>query len=579
MVDMKNRWPFVTPAHSQQVTALQESLTIQPKLCELLVQRGVNSFDEAKSFFRPDLKALHNPFLMKDMDVAVARINEAIGNNQRILIYGDYDVDGTTAVSLVYSFLINHYKNISTYIPDRYKEGYGISTAGIDYASDNDFVLIIALDCGIKAIDKVTYASEKNIDFIICDHHRPGAELPKAAAVLDPKRKDCAYPFDELSGCGVGFKLVQALCKDWNLADETWHPLLDLLAVSIGADIVPIVDENRILAFYGLKLINENPRAGFSYLKKLAQREEKIMDINDVVFMLGPRINAAGRIAHGELAVKLLTSTDDTEISELSKVINLHNENRKTLDKEITAEAIEQIEQLGDKCSTVAYSSEWHKGVIGIVASRLVEAFYRPTVVFTKSGEGILAGSARSVTGFDVYHALEACANELIQFGGHMYAAGMTMEEKKLPDFIAKFEKVVQETIREELKQPEIKVDTVLLLSDFLGMENQSFNRILKQFAPFGPLNLSPVFRSDNLLDTGFSKAVGEDEAHLRLVIKDPVSNLEISGIGFGMGAKIELLKSGKPVSVLYHLEENNFKGNISLQLKIKDLDLTENRS
>ncbi len=575
---MKNRWPFVTPAEPQLVSTLQQALNIQPKLCSLLVQRGVSSFNEAKEFFRPNLSTLHNPFLMRDMDKAVERINASIQNNQQILIYGDYDVDGTTAVSLVYSFLINHYQNISTYIPDRYKEGYGISTIGIDYAADNDFSLIIALDCGIKAIDKVAYATEKGIDFIICDHHRPGAEIPKAVAVLDPKRKDCAYPFDELSGCGVGFKLVQALCKDWNLADETWHPLLDLLAVSIGADIVPIVGENRVLAFYGLKLINENPRTGFKYLKKLAQREEKIMDINDVVFTLGPRINAAGRVAHGELAVKLLTSSDEAEISELSTQINLHNENRKTLDKEITVEAMDQIEQLGDRCSTVAYSSEWHKGVIGIVASRLVETFYRPTVVFTKSGDGILAGSARSVMGFDVYHALEACADELIQFGGHMYAAGMTMEEKKLPAFMAQFEKVVQETMPEALKTPEISVDATLLLSDFLGMENQSFNRILKQFAPFGPQNLSPIFRSDNLMDTGFSKAVGEEEAHLRIVVKDPESNLEISGIGFGMGDKIQLLKSGKPVSVLYHLEENNFKGNISLQLKIKDLDLTENR-
>jgi single-stranded-DNA-specific exonuclease len=575
---MKNRWTTVKSANLTDQKSLEQVLGIHPKLCQLLVQRGVKTFEEAKAFFRPSLKDLHDPFLMMDMQEAVNRINKAISTNEKILIYGDYDVDGTTAVSLVYSFLTDHYQQIETYIPDRYKEGYGVSKAGIDYANQNDYSLIIALDCGIKALDKVEYAAEKGIDFIICDHHRPGAELPNAVAVLDPKRTDCNYPFDELSGCGVGFKLVQALCLDWGLSNDHWHNLLDLLAVSIGADIVPVVGENRVLAYFGLKQINETPREGFKLLKKLAQREDKVLTITDVVFLIGPRINAAGRIAHGKLAVELLTSKDKSALERISKEINLHNEDRKTLDKAITLDAISMVEETQEeKSSVVVYKADWHKGVIGIVASRLVEHFYKPTIVFTKSKDEILAGSARSVKGFDIYKALEACHEHLEQFGGHMYAAGMTLKEEHLEAFTAKLEAVVQESLPEKLKTPEIDIDLTLELSDFLGQGKGNFYKILEQFAPFGPVNLAPVFQTDGLNDNGFSKTVGEDNAHLRLCLRDPKSGLEINGIGFGLGSKIELLKQQEPLSILYHLEENEFRGQRSLQMKIKDVRLSQN--
>jgi single-stranded-DNA-specific exonuclease len=575
---MEYRWTPVPPASSNDVDTLTKSLNISPKLCELLVQRGIDDFDKAKAFFRPSLNALHNPFLMRDMDTAVDRINTAISKGEHILIYGDYDVDGTTAVALLYSFLIKHYDKLETYIPDRYKEGYGVSQAGIDYAAAHNKSLIIALDCGIKAIDKVDYAREKGIDFIICDHHRQGDTLPKAVAVLDPKRSDCLYPYKELSGCGVGFKLVQALCTTWQLPSSHWEPLLDLLAVSIGADIVPITGENRVLAHFGLKLINSHPRPGFAYLKKIAQREDKPMDITDVVFMIGPRINAAGRIAHGKLAVSLLTSDNQEEIARLSHTINTHNENRKALDKDTTKEALAQIElnKEESKFSTVVFQQNWHKGVIGIVASRLIETYYRPTIVFTESKKGILAGSARSIMGFDVYEALDACADILEQFGGHMYAAGMTLATENYHRFKQQFEEVVKASIPETLRTPEITIDATLSLADFLGPDKRSFYNILKQFAPFGPGNLAPVFKTDGLIDTGFSKAVGEDNAHLRVVVRDPATGLEISGIGFGLGAKIEIVKSGKPIDLLYHLEENEFRGVRSLQLKLKDVKLSE---
>ncbi len=575
---LKYRWTPTPPADPESVARLVASLKINVKLCELLVKRSITGYAQAKTFFRPQLSDLHNPFLMRDMDKAVARIDRAIAAKEKILIYGDYDVDGTTAVSLMYAFLAAHYPHIGTYIPDRYKEGYGVSQAGIEYAHAEGFSLIIALDCGIKALDKVAHAKSMGIDFIICDHHRPGEQLPDATAVLDPKRKDCLYPYDELSGCGVGFKLVQALSAQWQLPAQSWEPLLDLLAVSIGADIVPISGENRVLAHYGLKLINENPRAGFRYLKKLAQREEKPMDINDVVFMIGPRINAAGRIAHGALAVRLLTSQNEAEIAALSATINTHNENRKQLDKDITEKALAQIEENREQeCySTVVYHQKWHKGVIGIVASRLVENYYRPTIVFTQSKPGLLAGSARSVKGFDVYQALQACSSELEQFGGHMYAAGMTLAEARFPVFKQRFEEVVKNSIPEALRTPEIEIDATIRFEDFLGPGNRNFYKILKQFAPFGPQNLAPVFRTDNLLDTGMSKAVGEEGKHLRLVLREPVSGYELTGIGFGMGNKAELVRQGKPVSVLYHLEENEFRGVTSLQMRVKDIALTE---
>ena len=570
---MNYRWTTPHKASAEITQNLQQQLGINATLCELLAQRGIHDFNAAKVFFRPSLTSLHDPFLMKDMDKAVNRIEKAIKNEERILIYGDYDVDGTTAVSLVHSFLRNHSPHLDTYIPDRYKEGYGISTAGIDYAADNEISLIIALDCGIKAIDKVEYATSKGIDFIIGDHHRPGAEIPAAAAVLDPKRKDCNYPFDELSGCGVGFKLVQALCKTWNLPDSEWTCLLDLLAISIGADIVPINGENRVLAYYGLKLINENPRPSIALLKELAGKKDITMTITDVVFLLGPRINAAGRISHGHLAVELLTGEDPHVIEELSKIINDHNNERKELDSSITQSALKMIEDLEetDRYSTVVFEKDWHKGVIGIVASRLIENYYRPTVVFTES-KGVLAGSARSVKGFDVYNALDSCSDILEQFGGHMYAAGMTLPIDRFEDFKQKFEEVVKSTIKPEQRTPEIEIDATVTFPEL----SDKFYKVLKQFAPFGPANMQPTFKTDNLIDTGYSKAVGGDGTHLRIVLKDPLSGISFTGIGFGMADKLPLLQSGKPVSVAYHIEENHFNGKVTLQMRVKDIKLTE---
>ncbi len=570
---MHYRWRQIPNPTSSTVDLLEKKLGIDRALCTILAQRGISAFDEAKAWFRPQLSDLHDPFLMLNMDKAVARINSAIQQNERIMIYGDYDVDGTTAVSLLYSFLRKHYNNIDTYIPDRYKEGYGISLAGIDYAEDNGISLIIALDCGIKAIKQVNYAAEKGIDFIICDHHRPGDTVPAAAAVLDPKQENCHYPFDELSGCGVGFKLVQGLCKDWNLADNEWHPLMDLLAISIGADIVPIVGENRILAYYGLKLINSKPRAGIQLLVELTGKKTKDLTITDVVFMIGPRINAAGRISHGRLAVELLTGDDTKVIEELSQIINDHNTERKELDSNITASALEMIANQNeiDRKSTVVFDKNWHKGVIGIVASRLIETYYRPTVVFTESN-GVLAGSARSVKGFDVYNALDQCSDVLEQFGGHMYAAGMTLKKERYEEFRQRFEEAVKSSILPEQLIPEIEIDCEV------GFANLDFKfyRILKQMAPFGPQNMTPTFQTNGLVDTGYSKAVGADQTHLRVVLKDPKSNITLTGIGFGMAEKMELIKSGKPLSVAYHLEENEYNGNVSLQMRIKDVKLTE---
>jgi len=568
---MNYRWNNPPQASESAISRLQSELNINQTLCAILANRGIENFNSAKAFFRPDLAQLHDPFLMKDMDKAVARIEQAITKKERILIYGDYDVDGTTAVSLMHSFLKNHYSDIDTYIPDRYKEGYGISTAGIDYAEDNNITLIIALDCGIKAADKVAYAASKEIDFIIGDHHRPGKNLPLAAAVLDPKREDCQYPYDELSGCGVGFKLVQALCQRWQLPDEEWTCLLDLLAISIGADIVPITGENRILAYHGLKLINKKPRPGIALLKELAGKKNTVMTITDVVFLLGPRINAAGRISHGHLAVELLTGEDPSLIEELSKTINDQNNERKELDSSITQSALQMIMELGEteNYSTVVYNKSWHKGVIGIVASRLIENYYRPTIVFTESN-GVLAGSARSVKGFDIYNALESCSDILEQFGGHMYAAGMTLSIDRFEEFKKRFEKTISTHIKPEQRTPEIEIDAALTFKDL----TPKFYRVLKQFAPFGPQNMQPVFRTDNLIDNG-SRAVGADGTHLRLVLKDPESGITFTGIAFGMAHKLKIVQQDEPVSIAYHIEENHFNGKVSLQLRVKDIKLT----
>ena len=532
----------------------------------LLIQRGIETFEEAKDFFRPDLKDLHDPFLMKDMDKAVARIEEAILNKENILVYGDYDVDGTTSVALMSSYLLTYYSNVATYIPDRYDEGYGISYKGIDFAEDNNFSLIIALDCGIKAIDKVDYASKKGIDFIICDHHRPGTKIPNAKAILDPKRDDCNYPFKELCGCGVGFKLIQALASKKGETIEDLLLYLDLVATAIGADIVPIVDENRILAFHGLKVINQNPRPGFKAI--IEQVKKGTLTITDVVFIIAPRINAAGRMKHGNHAVTLLCETDINLATQYANEIDTYNSDRRDTDKRITIEALDQLEELKEQegCTTVVYKENWHKGVIGIVASRLIETYYRPTLVFTKSGD-VLAASARSVKGFDVYNALEQCSEFIEQFGGHKYAAGLTLLEANYGKFKAQFEKVVSETIDPKLLIPEISIDSQLNLTDI----TPKFYRIISQFAPFGPGNMTPVFMTEDMQDTGYGKQVGEDKTHLRLTATQNGKG-KLVGIGFGLGDQTELIKNKKTFKAAYTIDENEWNGNVSLQLKLKDI-------
>ncbi|SFU27885.1 single-stranded-DNA-specific exonuclease [Pustulibacterium marinum] len=563
------RWTVKPIPEKTKIKHLQEVLGVDATIATLLVQRGVETFEQAKDFFRPQLSHLHDPYLMKDMDKAVERIEKAIANGEQILVYGDYDVDGTTAVSLMSSYLLSVYSNVATYIPDRYNEGYGVSYLGIDFAHDNDFTLIVALDCGIKAIDKVAYAKEKGIDFVICDHHRPGAEIPDAVAVLDAKQEDCHYPYDELCGCGVGFKLIQALGANRNQTIEDLIPYLDLVATAIAADIVPITGENRVLAYYGLQVINSNPRAGIKALIQNIKKKE--LTVTDVVFVIAPRINAAGRMKHGQHAVTLLTETDVNQAEVYAKEIEEFNQNRRTLDQQITEEALEQIKELKEEnnSTSVVYQEDWHKGVIGIVASRLTETHYRPTVVFTKSGDK-LAASARSVIGFDVYNALEACADCMEQFGGHMYAAGLTLKPEQYEAFKAKFEAVVKATIDTKLLTPEITIDAELSLESI----TPKFYRILKQFEPFGPGNMTPVFLTQSVQDTGWGKPVGETKDHLRLVLDAPIpgERTNITGIGFGLGAKYELVTDKKPFSVVYSLDENEWQGNVSLQLKIRDL-------
>jgi single-stranded-DNA-specific exonuclease len=559
------RWNILPRVAQEKATQLAQDLGVSKKIAILLIQRGIENFDQAKSFFRPSLKDLHDPFLMQDMDLAVARVEKAISNNENILVYGDYDVDGTTSVALLSSYLKSYYPNIATYIPDRYGEGYGVSYKGIDFAEDNDFSLIIALDCGIKAVDKVAYATQKGIDFIICDHHRPGPEIPKAVAVLDPKRDDCNYPFKELCGCGVGFKLIQALGSK---RGETIYDLvlyLDLVATAIGADIVPIIGENRILAYHGLNVINTAPRTGYEAILKQVKKET--LTITDVVFIIAPRINAAGRMKHGNHAVTLLVETDINKAAVWASEIEQFNQDRREADKKITKEALLQIEKNKeqDKSTTVVYKEDWHKGVIGIVASRLTETYYRPTLVFTKSGDK-LAASARSVSGFDVYNALEACSEFIEQFGGHKYAAGLTLEVLNYENFKNKFEEVVAATIDPKLLQPELNIAMELDLADI----TPKFYRILKQFAPFGPGNSTPLFMTKNLKETGYGKCVGEDKTHLRLTVKQGIQQFVC--IGFGMGDKKEIACSSNFFNAAYVIDENEWQGNVNLQLRLKDI-------
>ncbi|PWI31053.1 single-stranded-DNA-specific exonuclease RecJ [Flavobacteriaceae bacterium LYZ1037] len=560
------RWTIKSKPEAEKLTALKNALQVDEVVATLLLQRGIETYEEAKAFFRPNLKQLHDPYLMKDMDQAVERIQLALANNENILVFGDYDVDGTSSVALMSTYLKTRTEQVATYIPDRYDEGYGVSIKGIDFAHDNDFSLIIALDCGVKAIDKVAYAKEKGIDFIICDHHRPGTNLPDAIAILDPKRDDCNYPFKELCGCGVGFKLIQALALNEGKSVDELTEYLDLVATAIGADIVPIVGENRVLAYLGLQVINTNPRPGIKAIINQVKKEE--LTITDVVFIVAPRINAAGRMKHGNYAVTLLSETDYDLAEQYAEEIEAFNTDRREADQRITDEALQQIEinQEHEGFTTVVYHETWHKGVIGIVASRLIETYYRPTLVFTKSGDK-LAASARSVSGFDVYNALEACSEHIEQFGGHKYAAGLTLKEENYEAFKQAFEDEVSRTIDKYLLVPEIKIDFKINLQQ---IDNKLW-RILCQFAPFGPGNMTPIFMSENLRDTGYGKCVGEDDKHLRITVTQTGVE-KLVCIGFNLGDKLSLIKNKKPFKAVYSIDENHWQGNTSLQLKLRDL-------
>lgn len=560
------RWTLKPKPPQETVTALAQALNVEEFVATLLVQRGITTFEEAKAFFRPSLEHLHDPYLMKDMDKAIARIEKAIEENENILVFGDYDVDGTTAVSLVSSYLRSFYPNVATYIPDRYDEGYGVSFKGIDFAEDNDFTLIIALDCGIKSIDHVAYAKNKGIDFVICDHHRPGDTLPDAVAILDPKRDDCSYPYDELCGCGIGFKLIQALGANRNQTVTDLTEYLDLVAAAIAADIVPMTGENRVLAHFGLQVINSNPRPGIKAI--IHQLKKQTLDITDVVFIIAPRINAAGRIKHGNHAVELLTEFDFEQAQQFASEIEAYNAERKDLDKYITKEALQQIidNNETERFTTVVYQEDWHKGVIGIVASRLIETYYRPTLVFTKSGDKY-AASARSVKGFDVYNALESCAEHLEQFGGHMYAAGMTLKEENYESFKNAFEDEVKQTIPPELLVPEITIDAEINFNDI----TPKLIRILKQFEPFGPQNMTPVFLTKNVKDTGYGKPMGKEDEHIRLFVKQNHS-AGVAAIGFNLGAKLEITSHQKTFQAVYCIDENEWNGTVTTQLRLKDI-------
>lgn len=569
---MTYKWKIksLTPTEKAISDNLANELSVNPVLAELLVQRGINTFEEARKFFRPDLKDLHDPFLMKDMDKAVERLTTAIRENEKILIYGDYDVDGTTSVALVYKFLKEIHNKLGFYIPDRYHEGYGISIQGIDYAKENEYSLVIALDCGIKAIDKIKYANENKIDFIICDHHTTDVILPEAVAVLDPKRSDCNYPFKHLSGCGVGFKLMQAFALKNDIEEEKLLPLLDLLALSIASDIVPIVDENRILAYHGLKQLNSNPSVGINSILEICNLCDKEITISDIVFRVGPRINASGRMKLATEAVELLVANDPGFAKEKSSTINDYNENRKELDKGITDDAISVIfadKGFQDRKSIVVYKPDWHKGVIGIVASRLAEEYYKPAVVLTNSN-GIASGSARSVPGFDIYSAIESCKELLENFGGHKYAAGLSLKEENVNEFYERFEHYVASHISEEQTLPLIDIDAVIGFKDI----SPKFFNVLKQFSPFGPGNPKPVFVTEKVMDYGTSKKVGKDQEHLKLELVDPSSENVMSGIAFKMKEFNDSIKSLKPFNICYTIEENNFNNTSSIQLLVKDL-------
>lgn len=572
---VERKWIVKEPGNPALVRQLSAELGIDHVLANLLIQRNIKSYEEAREFFRPDLSRLHDPFLMTDMQKAVERLDKAIKSQERILIYGDYDVDGTTAVALMYTFLKRFNSNLEYYIPDRYDEGYGVSYKGIDWAVENGYSLIISLDCGIKAVEKVKYATEKGIDFIICDHHLPDEVLPPAVAVLDPKREDCEYPFDDLSGCGVGFKLVQGYAQYKSIPFEDVTPLLDLVSVSIAADLVSVTGENRILAHYGLQRLNESPCKGLLSVIKLSGLENHKITIDDVVFKIGPRINAAGRMESGRTAVDLLICRNEEDAKNIGVSINEHNNERKSIDREITFEAINMVKNspgFASKKSTIVYNPQWHKGVVGIVASRLVEAYYRPTIVLTQSN-GFITGSARSITGFDLYTAIEHCSEYLENFGGHMYAAGLTMKEENLEAFCAKFEAYVAAKITDELLVPLVNIDSYL---DFKQITPKFF-RLLKQFQPFGPGNQSPVFITENVYDNGNGRKVGSDNGHMKLeLIQEDEPYRHISAIAFNRSEHFEHLHVGNPVDVCYSIAENYYRGIANIQLRVKDIKIRE---
>ena len=562
---MQKRWAEQVVSDLKAVEELQHQLNIDEVLATLLVSRGITNFDDARSFFRPSLNHLHDPFMMKDMEIAINRIEQAIARKERILVYGDYDVDGTTSVALVYGFFQKFHSEIDYYIPDRYKEGYGISTQGIDYAAANHYSLIIALDCGIKSVDKIDYAKEFGIDFIICDHHLPGSILPAAVAVLDPKRSDCDYPYKELSGCGIGFKLVQAYAQKNDIDFDSICCYLDLVAVSIASDIVPITGENRVLAWYGLKRLNEAPCNGLAALIEISGKKQ--YTISDVVFMIGPRINAAGRIDDAKHSVSLLIAADDEAAKNQSLIINIKNTERKEHDLNITEQALAMIDgdpALQSRKTTVVYSEGWHKGVIGIVASRLTEKYYRPTIVLTQSN-GHVAGSARSVLGFDLYEALSSCSDLLEQFGGHKYAAGLTLKPENIPALQQRFEEVVAQTIPEELLVQEIRIDAELNLEKI----DSKFFRVLNQFGPFGPQNMAPIFVSKNVKVAGKASLVGNN--HIKINIYQGQSSI-FDCIGFGLGQYVPLINNGYPFDICYTIEENVWKEKRSIQLSVKGI-------
>ncbi|RDV14343.1 single-stranded-DNA-specific exonuclease RecJ [Pontibacter diazotrophicus] len=565
---MEKRWVYSQEASAEVVERLSESLKISPTLASILCQRGICTFEEAKHFFRPSLSDLHDPFLMKGMDKAVDRLNKALHKSEKILVYGDYDVDGTTSVALMYGFLRNYTHQIDFYIPDRYKEGYGVSQQGIDWAAENNFKLIISLDCGIKSADKVASAKEKGIDFIICDHHLPDDDVPQAVAVLDPKQVDCPYPYKELSGCGVGFKLAQAFCIQNDIDQEEAFKMLDLLVVSIAADIVPITGENRILAHFGLRHLNgpQPMRPGLEALKELAAINYE-MDITSIVFGFAPRINAAGRMGDAKNSVRMLLAQTKDEAFKMAAIINESNKERRTKDSNITKEALQMIEEddfLRSANSTVLFKETWHKGVIGIVASRCIEKYYRPTIILTQSN-GVASGSARSVHGFNVHDAIESCADLLDQFGGHMYAAGLTLPVENVQAFRERFEEIVASTITAEQKIPQIQIDGKIELKQI----TRNFYNIIRQMEPFGPGNMGPVFESECVYDTGSVRIVGDTHLKLRLT-QDGFHTID--AIGFGLSDYYKAISKGIPFNVCYTVEENIYRGVISLQLRIKDI-------